>query len=562
MSVDLILRRGRIVDGSGLPSYIGDVAVKGGQIVETGTVTESASRTIDCDGLVIAPGFIDPHTHFDAQILWDPLASSSCFHGVTTVVMGNCSLTLHPCKPEDRSALVSALARVEAIPRESLEAGIEWDWTTTGEYLRRLEAAGLGVNVAALAGHSAIRQYVMDEAATERAATPEEIQRMREVLRQCLLEGAIGFSVNQNPNHRREDRKPIPSRMANQEEILALASVLRELNLGVLQVSRGLLDTEPEGQPAVLERHKQLALTAGRPLTFNALIHRWARPTAWKEALEVAGRIAAEGVPMYGLGHAQAMEQRFTLKNAQLFDGMPAWEEVMAAPPERRLALLTDPAVRTRLQADIDDPRPRLFSKRWDTIYVASVRLEKNQPLRDTNIKAIAERLGRRPLDAFLDLAVDEGLETEFVTNISNGDPEAAGEILRQPHVLIGASDAGAHVTFDALYGYCTNLLGYWVRERSIMSLEQAVSRLTLQPARFFGFSDRGLLWPGMAADVVVFDPATVGPGRPVLAHDYPGNQARYVQPAHGIMATLVNGEVLVEKGNVTDARAGKVLRS
>ncbi len=561
MTVDLILRGGRIVDGSGLPAFTGDVAIDGGKIVEIGSVGGPARREIDCDGLAVAPGFIDPHTHLDAQMLWDPLATSSCYHGVTTVVMGNCSLSLHPCKPADHSALIGAFARVEAIPRGALEAAIDWSWETTGQYLDRLERPGLGVNVAALVGHTALRQYVMGEAATERAATEDEIERMRQTLRRCMLEGAAGFSSNQNRNHIRDDRKPLPSRLATEEELLALAAVLKEINRGVIQMTRGLLDTEPEGQAVVLQRHKRMALASGRPMTFNALFHRWARPDAWKEALALSGEIAAEGVPLYGLGHAQMMEQRFTLKNAQLFDGMPAWDAVFALPVEQRAARLGDPATRAALQADIDDPATKLFSKRWDTVLFVGAKRPEHRPLEELTILDIAQRLGKRPLDAFLDLALEEDLGAEFSTNITNGDPAAAAEILRQPYVLIGASDAGAHVLFDAGNGYCTNLLGFWVRERHVMSLEQAVSRLTLQPARFFGFTDRGLLWPGMAADIAVFDPTTVRPLRPVRVSDYPDNQTRWVQPAEGVPYTIVNGRVLIDQGVATEERGGRALR-
>lgn len=561
MAVDLVLRNGRIVDGSGLPSYIGDVAIQDGKVTEIGAVTESARRVIDCSDRVVAPGFIDPHTHYDAQLLWDPAATSSCFHGVTSLVMGNCSLTLHPCKEADRDALISSLARVEAIPRAALEEALQWEWTSTGEYLDRL-GQGLGVNVAAHIGHSALRQFVMGEAATERAASPDEIAAMREALRQSLLEGAIGFSVNQNPMHIRDDNRPIPSRLGTHQELLALASVLRELNAGVIQISRGPIDMEPEGQVAILERYKEIALTAGRPLTWNSIIHRWPRPDAWREVLDHSGVIAAEGVPMYGLGHAQPINQRFTLKNAQMFDGMPNWDTVIQAPVEQRADLFRDPAVRERLRADLTDPTPRLFSKRWDTVHLNTAAAETNRHWEGQTVQQIADQLGKDPLDTFLDLALAEDLDTEFMGNLTNGDLDAAAEILRRPYVMIGASDAGAHTTFDAGYGYCTAVLGHWVRERGILTLEQAVSRLTLQPARFFGFDDRGLLRPGMAGDVVVFDPATVRPGQRERAYDYPAGQWRWIQPAVGVSHTIVNGQILVEDGRLTEVRSGQVLRN
>lgn len=562
MAFDILIKNGRIVDGSGMPSFVGDVGIRGGKILEVGAVSGEAGRLIDAEGLAVSPGFIDHHTHLDAQLLWDPLGTSSCWHGVTTVVTSNCSLALAPCKPEDRDALVGTFVRVEAMSRKALEQGIEWEWTTIAEYLDRLDRR-LGLNVAAHIGHSALRQFVLGEASSERAATAAEIGEMKQIMREALAAGAIGFTTNQNPNHVREDGRPIPSGRATREEILELVSVLREFNTGVIEIHPGTLGVHL-ATDAGMNLFFDLARASRRPILWIILSHRWQMPTQWQELLEMAERGFREGLQAYGLTSSRPIAFRFTLKNAQVFDGLPAWRPYFVqASAEERLEAFRDPEVRRRLQYDaVEDPTPRSFSKRWDLVYVKDVKLERHRGLVGKSVAEIARMAGKPIVDAFFDLALEEGGDTLFETVLVNGDDQAVARILTSPYTLIGLSDAGAHTIFDAAYGYCTELLGRWVRDKGIMTLEEAVRKLTLVPASIFGFYDRGLLRPGMAADITVFDPATVRPLPPELAHDYPAGEGRLIQRAEGIHYTIVNGDVLTEHGRHTGSYPGRVLRN
>ena len=562
MSYDLIVRGGRIVDGTGLPAYAGDIAIGDGRIVEIGRIRGPAARVMDADGLVVAPGFIDHHTHFDAQLLWDPLGSSSCWHGVTTVVTGNCSLSLAPCKSEDRDGLVGCFVRVEAISRRALDAGVDWEWTSFGEYLDRLQRRA-GINVACLVGHSAIRQYVMGDEASDRPATADEIERMRRLLRESLEAGAIGFSMNQSKHHFREDGRPIPSAVAPHHELVALAETLGEVNAGLLQVNGGSMGVEVEPRDAYAFL-KTLARASGRPVVFNTISQRYQAPEAWPEALRLAEEALAEGYRIHGTGSATPITFSFTLLNAQvMFDHMPAWHDLMFAPKEERIAAFRDPDRRPALRFEAtEDPTPRNFHKRWELVEILQTRRPENRVWGKQTVADLAAAQGKHPVDAFLDLALSEDLESQFKTVMVNGDQPSVAQILSHPGVIVGTSDAGAHTAFLADYGYCTEFLGPWVRDRGLMGLEEAVKKLTLVPASLYGLHDRGQIRPGFAADLVLFDPATIGPGEPELVHDYPAGEARLVQPAHGVQATIVNGQLFTEAGRPTGALPGRVLRN
>jgi N-acyl-D-aspartate/D-glutamate deacylase len=560
---DLIIRNGTVVDGSGMPGFVADVAVRDGKIRAIGHSNGvGAERVIDADGLVVSPGFIDHHTHYDAQFLWDPYGASSCWHGVTTTITGNCSLTLFPCKPGDREALIGSLVRVEAISRKALEAGLTWNWQSTSDYLNVLSQR-LGINVACLVGHSAIRQWVLGEESSERTSTDAEVAQMRDLLRDALRAGAIGFSTNQSPAHSREDGRRIPSGLASDEELVALAGVFREFNTGALEINYGNLGITYDFDRG-FRLFKGLAAASRRPIAWISIQHRWQKPEIWKQALVAVEQSFREGYQTYGLTSAREHVFRFSLKNAQLFDTMPNWKPLFADPDlARRAAALRDPGVRARLRYDaVEDPTPSDFSKRWDLVYLYEAGTEKNRALEGKSVAEIAKLRGQEVLDAFLDLSLEEDLETVFKTNMIQGDPEAVAEILKSPYVLIGISDAGAHTVFDAGYGYCTELLGRWVREKGLMRLEEAVNRLTFVPASIYGLYDRGLLRPGMAADITLFDPRTVGPGEPRLVHDYPAGEGRLDQPAYGIIGTIVNGQVATWEGRPTGALPGRVLKN
>jgi N-acyl-D-amino-acid deacylase len=554
---DLVLKGGRIYDGSGMPSFNGDVAVAQGKIVEIGRVNGNAKRILDVAGLAVAPGFIDPHTHLDAQLLWDPLGTSSCFHGVTSVVVGNCGLSLAPAKPEDREAVIKSFVRVEAINRRVLEEGVQWKWTSTEEYLDVL-GTRLGINVAALVGHIAVRHYVMGEDAVEREATRDEIAAMQRLVRQGMEAGAVGFSTNQNPRHVREDKKPVASRLASKEELGALLDVLGEMNAGIVQLSGGGADARGRINYAA-----DLARRTGRPVLWQSISHSWSRPDHWREMLANTERVfREEGLPIYAMTQAKPFQNRYTLLDAQCFDEFPTWKSAMFNPIPLRKQMFADPEIRTKLRAEaIQDQSPSVFPRRWDVIFVDHVKLAKNKSLEGKTVRDIAMAQGKDGLDCFLDISLEEDLETRFVHTNTQGEPGAVCEILKHRVVMIGQSDAGAHMGYDARFGYCTAFLGRWVRDHAIMDLEEAVSKLTFRVASIFGLGDRGLIRPGFAADMAIFDPATINTLEPEYVQDLPGNETRMIQRAVGIHHTVVNGEVVIENGAATGAYPGQVLR-
>ena len=554
---DLIVKGGRVYDGSGMPSYQADVAIQHGRIAEIGRLNGNARRTLNADGLAVAPGFIDPHTHLDAQLFWDPLGTSSCYHGVTSVIVGNCGLSLAPAKPENRDAVIKSFVRVEAISRRVLEQGVEWKWQTTGEYLGAL-GSRLGINAAALIGHIAVRHYVMGEDAVERKASTEEIARMKDLVWQGMDAGAVGFSTNQNPRHIREDKKPVASRLASDEELGCLLDVLGERNSGVVQLSGGGADAR--GRIAYAAG---MARRTGRPVLWQSINHSWTRPDFWREMLVNTQKVFHdEGLPIYAMTQAKPFENRYTLLDAQCFDEFPTWKAAMFSPVEVRRQMFADPSVRTKLRAEaIEDQSPSVFPRRWDVIFIDRVNLEKNKPLERKSVAEAAKMQNKDGLDFFLDLSLEEDLQARFVHINTQGDPNAVCEILKHPAVMIGQSDAGAHMGYDARFGYSTAFLGRWVRDHSIMSLEAAVHKLTFRVASIFGLADRGLLRPGLAADIVVFDPATVNTMEPEYVKDLPGNETRMIQNAAGVPHTIVNGELVIENGAPTGALPGKVLR-
>src|SRR5918995_327176 len=544
MSYDLLIKGGRIYDGSGLPSYLGDVAVKDGRIVETGRINGSAQRVVNADGLAVSPGFIDFHTHLDAQLLWDPLATSSCYHGVTTVIPGNCGLSLAPCKEPDRERILKSFERVEAITLPALKAGVKWGFTTFGQYL------------------DALRQFVMGDASIERAATPAEIHQMKEVLKASVRAGAAGFSTNQNPVHMYADGTPIQSRFATDEEIIELACALGEINQGAVQISRGSLGVSVP-MPESVKLFEEISSRSGRPVIWQSITHRWDKPGEWRQLLDLAKESIERGVQSYPLCNARLFNNRLTMKNAQVFDDLPTWKTILFLPLQARIEAIKDPETRKKMRYEaVEEKKSSRFSRRWDLVYLINAVKPENKHLEKKSVAEIAKIRGQDVIDAFLDLSLEEGLDTEFQTSSTNGDEEAVAEIIRSPFVLVGQSDAGAHLIYDAGFGYSTRLLGYWVREKQIMSLEEGVRKLTFMVASIFGLQGRGLLRHGMAADLCIFDPTTIRECEPEMVQDLPGNEKRFIQKATGIEMTIVNGEVLVDRGDHTGALPGSVLGS
>ena len=555
MMYDLVLRGGRVVDGSGQPSYLADVAIKDGKIVELGRVTGGAAKTIDVQGLVVAPGFIDHHTHMDAQVFWDPYATSEPQHGITSVITGNCGLTLAPIKPGDEDAILQSFVRVEAMPRAALEKGVPWGWRSYGDYLDRLEGR-LGINMGGLVGHIAVRQYVLGEESVERTATPEEIQRMKQLVREAIEAGSLGFSTNRNERHMREDGKPVGSRLANDEELLSLCDALGELNAGAIQLALGQYSSKH------FDMYEQVARRTQRPVIGQGVMYRPAAPTRWTEQLNAVVPIFRAGYRAYLRTHTVPNYRTFTLENTQAFDEFPTWKSLMFADMDTRKKGLADPETRQKLRADLADPRPTTFHRRWDIVRIDKVVKPENQKYVGKSVAKMAEMRGQDNIDAFLDLALEEDLATTFKNANAGGDPDSMRVILQNPHVLVGNSDAGAHVQYNAEFGYGTTLLGLWVREQGALSLEQAIHKLTFQVASVYGLEGRGLVKSGFAADLAIFDPATVNPCEPEWADDYPGGTKRLIQRSVGMHYTLVNGRVICEDGKITGELPGHVLRN
>ncbi|MGH7054961.1 MAG: N-acyl-D-amino-acid deacylase family protein, partial [Stellaceae bacterium] len=509
MAYDLLIRNGRIVDGSGMPSFRGDVAVKDGKIVELGKLSGPAKRVIDAGGQVVAPGFIDNHCHYDAQVTWDPLCSFSPDHGATTVIFGNCSLALAPVRRGTEKRVAEFLSYVEAIPMEVLNT-VEVDWETIPQYMDRLDKH-LGVNVGTLIGHSTVRYYVMGDDCQKRTASDAELEQMRAVVRDGVKAGALGLSVSRNKGHYDPQGVHIPALWADEKEIFALGDVLRELGTGVIQSGGGRAAELKDGLMA------RLSEATGRTVLYNNLGQTVREPDAWQRHMARIEETSRQGIRAYPLCSPNRTTQSFTMKNCQVFRGSPTWHPILLASDEEKLRAYGDPAIRQKLHEEVVEHKVEVpaagYSRRWyDYMWIETPALPKNQGLKGKTIGQIAREQNKRIIDAFLDLVVEEKLETGFMQAENNVDDVAMAKILTYPNAIVGLSDGGAHVQFHGGYGYSTRLLSEWVRDKRIMTLEHAVRRLTFDSASAFGLYDRGLLHPGMAADIVIFDPDTVRP--------------------------------------------------
>ncbi len=553
---ELLIKDARLCDGTGAPLRDGNLAVAGGRIVALGDVDGDAAEVVDADGRVLAPGFFDPHTHYDAQITWDPMATPSPAHGVTTVVIGNCGFTIAPCRPEHRDLTMQNLVRVEGMSLEALRAGIDWDFETFSEYLDALERRGLGVNVAAFAGHSSIRTYVMGEAASKRAATAAEVQRMKTVVRDALRAGAVGFATSTSPSHNAASGDPMPSRLADEDEMRALVGVLGEVGRGVFMLTKGGATSI-----AFLE---SLAAATGRPVMIAALLHNSTRPEAVFDDLAAIGAARARGHALFGQVSCCPLTMDFTLNAPYPLEGVPAWGPVMQAAGAELRRLLADADLRAAVKRDLEQPvAVRLFNGEWDKLSVVEVASPQHRDLEGLTLASIARAQGKHPLDSMLDLALAEDLQTVFTAVLLNADEDAVGRLLTDAHSSIALSDAGAHLTFFCDAGFALRLLGYWVRERGVMSLEAAVHELTGAPAAIYGIRDRGRLAPGAAADLLLFDPQTVGRSPNRRVWDLPAGGQRLTTDAVGVDGVWVNG-VRVADGTgpcAGDHRPGRLLR-
>lgn len=565
MAHDLLITNGTIYDGSGAPGFRGNVAVEGGKIVGVGAVSGPAKQTINADGLAVAPGFVDVHTHYDAQVFWDSLLTSSCWHGVTTTVMGNCGLTFAPCKPDHRELLMQVFSRVEGLSMEVLQKGLPWDWTTFPEYMDAVERQHPALNLIPLMGHSAIRTYVMGQDAFAREAEPRELEQMKDLVRVGMRAGACGLSVSRSPAQVGSHGEPMPGKVASHAELIALCDTVAEFKRGFFEINPKILiiDKDEKEREEDWQMLRTIAQRTKLPTTWAGVLQQWDQPGLWQEMLDKTDQALKEGLPIYPQVSCRAIMFRFTLENiATLFDDLPHWKKVNFEPLEKRKQLFRDPEVRKGLRYDvIDDTLPRVFSKRWDLMYVQDAKLENNKKLEKKSIAEIARAMEKDVFDTFLDLALEEDLKTGFITPLINGEESAVHEIINHPASLVSLSDGGAHVQYICDTGYPSHLLGYWVREKQAMSLEKAIQVLASTPARVMGLHDRGAIAPGKAADLVVFDPARIRAFDATTVHDLPGGNPRLFQRAEGIHHTIVNGAPLTKNGEHVGSYPGRLLR-
>lgn len=553
---DLVIRNAVLLDGLGSPPAHGDLAVSDGRIVAIGKVEGSSKETIDAAGLALMPGIIDNHTHYDAQLTWDPCASPSPALGVTTAIIGNCGFTIAPCRPADRELVMRNLTQVEGMSLEVLRAGIRWEFETIAEYFAMLERRGVALNVAGFAGHSSIRTYVMGEDAARRTATAAELAQMRSLVLAGIEAGAIGFSTSTSPAHNGEGGIPMPSRLADEGELRALVGCLKAAGRGVFMLTKG-------GHTKV-EFLEALAADSGRPVVVAALLHNSTNPGVVFDDLDAIAAATARGRRMVGAVSCCPLSFDFTMASPYPIEGLEAWKPALGKQGAAFRAALADPAFRQAIREELARPATfRLFNGEWDKVEVIEVALPEHVRYEHRSLADLARESGRDPLDFWFDLALAEDLRTVFVALTLNSDEGAVGRMLRHPASMVSLSDAGAHLTFFNDAGYGLRLLGYWVRERSILTLAEAARQLTGLPASVFGIRERGALRPGYWADLLLFDPATVDRGLKQRVADLPGGGARLTTPAIGVHGVWVNGARIVDERGMLplDRLPGHVLR-
>jgi N-acyl-D-amino-acid deacylase len=564
MPYDLVIKNGALIDGSGLPRHRADVAVQHGRIVSIGRIREPAREVIDADGLVVSPGFVDGHTHMDAQVFWDPLGTCSCWHGVTSVVMGNCGFTLAPCAEADKHLVVRNLERAEDISGQAMAAGIRWGWTTFPEFLDCVDALPKGINYAGYLGHSALRTYVMGERAFEQPATEDDLTAMERELRDAVRSGAMGFTTSRSPIHETPDGRPVASRLATWTEVQRLVGVMGEMNAGIFELAGEAVGRELSDPAAFRDYHarlRDLAVQTGRPVTWGMFSRLEAREV-WRRYMNLLDETAAAGGRMFAQVHSRGLNVLLSFRTQMPFDDMPAWKPFRALPLAEQRARLRDPQTKRHLVAGAHQQperktlgtEARPFPYEWIFVYDTV-----QGPHR--TVAEIARERGVDPAEAMIDLALEKDLERFFVHPVANEMQDDVLEMMRHPRAVVTFSDSGAHVSQIIDSSLQTHLLSHWVRERQAFTLEQAVRMLTLVPATLWGFADRGLVREGFAADLLVFDPDTIAPEMPEVVNDLPAGARRLVQRARGIAATIVNGEVVLRDGKHTGALPGRLLR-
>jgi N-acyl-D-aspartate/D-glutamate deacylase len=558
VTYDLLIRGGTVVDGTGAAARRADVAISGGRISSIAEkIQEQASRTIDAAGCVVAPGFIDPHTHYDAQICWDGAVTPSSWHGVTSVVMGNCGVGIAPCKAETREIAMRDLVNVEAIPFEVLNAGITWDWETFPQYMDAAAKRKPSLNLGFMAPLTPFRHYVMGEASLERAANDVEIRKIKSLLGEAVDAGAFGFSSTLLNQHMGYAGRPLACRNASRDEIKAYCNTLRERGKGVIEYAMTRQISVLEAPELDLLRF--MLEESRRPVTFIAMFDRDDLSEAARETMRKVKPLIEMGARPQG--SPLPLTRELVMRSPFAFAAFPSWKRLFQDTSiEAQRATYRDPAFRKAFRDDLKNPAS--FAD-WERITVHEVTLPALKKYENKTVAEIARERGVDGIDALLDITLEDDLRNEFTVQSWNTRVDRMSELLNDKSVLLGLGDGGAHLDMLCDSSYPTFVLGTWVRERKVLTLEEGVRRMTSDPADFYGMRDRGRLAPGLAADLTIFDPATVGsPSRPERLYDLPGGAKRLVKRSSGIEYTIVNGAVTWQQGSLTGARAGQVLRS
>ena len=563
MGYDLLVKNGTVIDGSGSPGYRADVGVVGGKIAAIGRINESANQTIDADGHIVSPGFVDGHTHMDAQIFWDPIGSCSCYHGVTSVVMGNCGFTLAPCKQEDADMVFRNLERAEDLSRDAMLEGIDWRWETFPEFLDVIDELPKGINYAGYIGHSALRTYVMGERAFSDAASEDDVRNMQGLVKQAVQAGAIGFSTSRTFNHLTADDRPVASRIAEWDEVRAIVNAVGETGKGLFEIAGEAPGRDPERIAEYHSRLRDLAVESGVPQTWGMFSVRSA-PDLWRPYFDLLDETAAAGGRMFAQVHSRALSSLLSFESNTPFDNWEYWSEFRQLPLAEQATKMRNPEIKAKLIeiASREYTGPRIVGAEarppeWDYIY----------PMDDMvydkpSMAEIARGKGIHPVELMIDMALERDLKMFFRQPIANEDQAQVLDMMKHPRSVITFSDSGAHVSQIMDSSLQTHLLSYWVREKQAMTLEDAIKQITYNTATMWGLHDRGLLREGMAADLVVFDADTIGARMPEVVRDLPASAKRLKQTADGILNTVVNGEILLTNNDHSGAVPGRLLRS
>ena len=558
---DLVVRNGAVVDGSGMPARPADVAVSGDAIVAVGAVEGRGAREIDAEDHIVTPGFIDGHTHMDAQFFWDPLGTSSCWHGVTTVVVGNCGFTLAPCRSGREQLVIDNLEKAEDIPAAALAAGVRFEWETFAEYLDVFDRLPKGINVASYLGHSALRTYVMGERAFESRATAEDLEAMDRELRAGLAAGAVGFTTSRSHHHSTPAGRPVASRVAPWSEVEHLVATMADAGGGIFELANEsvMASTDPEGRAEAMARLRHLTVSNRVKTTFG--LSTFGDPKRWQELLSLLDDAGRDGAQMWGQSSCMPSGALFNFKTWLPFDKIPAWSELRSRPLEEQAQALRDPQVRASLVASVGGGDFSLGKEvATKPLFERIVVMERDRSESPT-LATVAAGRGVHPVEAMIDLGLESAFDTFFLQITSNDNPDDVLQILRHPRTVMTFSDAGAHVSQIISASLQTYLLSHWVREVGALTIEEAVRMITLVPSSIWGLADRGLVREGFAADLNIIDPTRVEACLPEVVHDLPAGATRLTQRAEGILATVVGGEVLLENGEHTGALPGRLVR-